>query len=246
MALAFSLMTLATGVVGLVVVSDRQAKAAAADVVDRATLESATEAALFGLERDGAPQTSEWTDRQTLNGLDVTLTFYDPRYKPDLNQSGTDAIVAALADPSLSQRAAAAFVPPTPAEPRPQFKRFTDFVKALGADPGGEDCLRRRLTIGRDSGETVPVPEESAIVPPRVPLGPAQVLDVRAELRDWGGRRMALWRRARFTGKPETPWLTHDWRELRLPRADADCPLVRPAATVGPSLNIGGNSVQRP
>jgi hypothetical protein len=239
-------MTLATGVVGLVVVSDRQARAAAADVVDRATLESATEAALFGLERDGVPQTNEWTDRQTLNGLDVTLTFAAPSYKPDLNQSTTDAIAAAIADPALSGRAAAAFAPPSPTDHRPQFKRFIDFVKAAGADAAGEDCLRRRLTIGRQSGETDPLPEVTTIAPPRAPLGRGDVVDVRAELRDWTGRRMVLWRRVRFTGNPETPWLAHDWRELRLPRTDSDCPLVRPAPTVGPSLNIGGNSAARP
>jgi hypothetical protein len=244
MALAFSLMTLATAIVGMVVVSDRQAKQSALELVTRTTLESAIEQGLFGLERDGEPETNEWTDREALNGLDVTLTFWPAHYKPDLNQSSTDAIGAALADPALRQRAVAAFVPPTPRDRRPQFKRFIDFVQALGVDAADEDCLRRRLTIGRQSGVTDPAPPASALTPPRDPLGPGELIDVRAETFDAAGRRTALWRRVRYTGKPERLWLTHDWRELRLPRADIDCPLATPAPQITPDLNLGGASIK--
>ena len=244
MALAFSLMTLASGIVGMVVVSDKQAKQSASELVTRTTLESATEQGLFALEKNGAPQTNEWTDQETLNGLDVTLTFAPTHYKPDINKSTTDAISAALADETLKQRAVAAFVPATPSDPRPEFKRFIDFTRIVAADDAEEDCLRRRLTIGRLNGDTDPPPPETAIVPPHSPLGPGDLVDVRAETRDPEGRRVVLWRRVRYTGKAERMWLTHDWRELRLPRADVDCPVVMPAAAFQPDLNIGGNSTQ--
>ena len=229
MALAFSLMTLASGIVGMVVVSDKQAKAAASELVTRTTLESAIEQGLYGLERDGAPAVGEWTDRESLNGLDVTLTFMPTRYKADLNQSGPDEIGAAIAEPQLAQRIAAALAAPSPHEPRPQFKRFSDFVQAVGADAAEEDCLRRRVTIGRTDAATAPTPPQSALVPPRIPLAPAVLIDVRAEIRDPEGRRVVLWRRVRYSGKPERPWLTHDWREMRLPRSDLDCPAPEPA-----------------
>ncbi len=231
MALAFSLMTLASGIVGMVVVSDRQAKAAASELVTRTTLESAIEQGLYGLERDGAPAAAEWTDRASLNGLEVTLTFAPTRYKPDLNKSTAAEITAALADPALSQQATTALKPPTPKDERPQFSRFGDFVQALGADAAGEDCLRRRLTIGRTGGATDPTPPVNALVPPREPLAAAALIDVRAETRDPEGRRVVLWRRVRYTGKPERAWLTHDWRELRLPRDDLPCPPPEPAPT---------------
>ena len=56
-------------------------------MVTTTTLESAIEAGLFGLERDGEPQAREWTDRQSLNGEDVALTFASVRYKPDINKA---------------------------------------------------------------------------------------------------------------------------------------------------------------
>lgn len=229
MALAFSLMTLASGIVGMVVVSDKQAKAAASELVTRTTLELAIEQGLDGLERDGAPDAGEWTDHESLNGLDVTLTFMPTRYKPDLNKSSPDEIGAAIAEPQLTQRIAAALAAPSPSEPRPQFKRFGDFVQAVGAGAAEEDCLRRRITIGRADAATAPTPPPSALVPPRNPLAPAVLIDVRAEVRDPEGRRVVLWRRVRHSGKPERPWLTHDWREMRLPRTDLDCPAPEPA-----------------
>jgi hypothetical protein len=232
MALAFSLMTLASGIVGLVVVSDRQAKAAASELVTRTTLESAIEQGLFGLERDGAPEAGEWTDRQSLNGLDVTLTFAPTRYKPDLNKTTTSDIGAVIEDAGLRQRVVAALAPATPNDPRPQFRRFGDFVQATGAGAADEDCLRRRLTIGRDAGATDPTPPVTALVPPRSPLAIGALLDVRAETRDPEGRRVVLWRRVRYSGKPERLWLTHDWREMRLARTDVDCPAPAPAATI--------------
>ena len=119
MALAFSLMTLASGIVGMVVVSDRQAKAAASELVTRTTLESAIEQGLYGLERDGAPEVAEWSDTERLNGLDVTLTFAPTRYKPDLNKSTAAEITGALADPGAvaTPRTARRADAPTPRVP---------------------------------------------------------------------------------------------------------------------------------
>jgi hypothetical protein len=233
MALAFSLMALATGIVGMVVVSDKQAKASASELVTRTTLESATEQALFGLERDGSPDVGEWEDSETLNGLDVTVTFAPVHFKPDLNKSGADAIGAAFVDAALRDRVLAALAPPTPGDPRPAFKRFIDFVHAVGADASAEDCLRRRLTIGRAAGSIDPAPAVNALVPTRSPLTAGFVLDVRAETRDAEGRREVLWRRVRFTGKPAPVWLTHDWRMMRLPRQDANCPAPDAAPSIG-------------
>ena len=233
MALAFSLMALATAIVGMVVVSDRQAKAAASDVVVRATLESAIEASLFGLERDGEPQAREWTDRQALNGLDVELTLQPVRYKPDINGASAATLDAAIADAGLRDRVAAAKAPANATDPRPQFSRFVEFAEAAGADAADEDCLRRRLTIGRKSGEPDPAPAESALIPPKSPLVAGEVIDVRAETHDAAGRRDVLWRRVRFIGPGGQTWLTHDWRELRLPHADIACPAPEPAPSIG-------------
>ncbi|HEY2706901.1 MAG TPA: hypothetical protein VGI95_02500 [Caulobacteraceae bacterium] len=251
MALAFGLMSLATAIVGMVVVSDKQAKAAAQDVVTRTTLESAIEAGLFGLERNGAPEAAEWTDRQTLNGEDVELTFEPVRYKPDINRSGPADVTAAIADPGLRDRISAALTPalaPIDANSASNaanatdatavaFGRFSDFVQAVGANAPEEDCLRRRLTIGRMIGSADPAPPVTGFIPTLQPLQAGAVIDVRAEARDAVGRREVLWRRVRYVAKPERPWLTHDWRELRLGRTDTPCPL--PAS----SLSLGGNSV---
>jgi hypothetical protein len=43
-----------------------------------------------------------------------------------------------------------------------------------------------------------------------------------------------LWRRVRFLGKPQRAWLTHDWREMRLPRGDVGC--LAPAPVAPPSV----------
>ena len=236
MALAFSLMTLASGIVGMVVVSDRQAKAAASELVTRTTLESAIEQGLYGLERDGAPEVAEWSDTERLNGLDVTLTFAPTRYKPDLNKSAAAELTSAFVDPGLAQRVTAALTPTATDQQRPQFRRFGEFVQALGADAAEEDCLRRRVTIGRASGVTDPTPPATTLIPPRTPLVAATLIDVRAETRDPEGRRVVLWRRVRYSGKPDRLWLTHDWREMRLPRAEVDCPAPEPAPTIGSSV----------
>jgi hypothetical protein len=233
MALAFSLMTLATAIVGMVLVSDKQAKASASDLVTSTTLESAIEQTLFGLERDGEPQAGEWTDRQRLNGLDVSLTLAPTRYKPDVNKDPTADLGAALADAGLRDRVVAARTPTTPGDLPPSFTRFGDFVQAAGADAAEEDCLRRRLTMGRKAGLAETAPPVTALIPPREPLAVGEVIDVRAETRDWQGRREVLWRRVRYSGKPERAWLTHDWREMRLPRTDFDCPVVEAAPTLG-------------
>lgn len=232
MALAFSLMTLATAIVGMVVVSDRQAKAAASDVVTRTSLESAIEAGLFDLEQNGEPEAAAWTGRQTVGGRDVALTLADVRYKPDINQGAPDEIGGVLADAGLRQRTLAAIAPPPgPDARRPAYQRFVDFTKAAQASPAEEDCLRRRLTIGRQ-GDTLAAPPDTMLTPPRDPLLVGALIDVRAETRDWEGRRQVLWRRVRYTGRPERPWLTHDWRRLSLGRADTDCPAVQAAPTL--------------
>ena len=127
--------------------------------------------------------------------------------------------------------------------PSPVLVAALNSLVAVGADASEEDCLRRRLIIGRESGVTDPAPPVTAIVPPRLPLGAGEMIDVRAETVDAAGRRSALWRRVRFTGKPERPWLTHDWRELRLPRADIECPLAAPDAKITPDLDLRGNAI---
>ena len=233
MALAFSLMSLATAIVGMVVVNDKQAKQVTGQVVTRTTLESAVEAGLFGLERDGEPQAREWTDRQTLNGQDVALTMASSRYKPDINKATAAQVGAALTDASLQGRVAAAMTPAKPTDAPPSFSRFIELAQAVGADAAEEDCLRRRLTIGRKVGQPDTPPPETALIPPRLPLTVGEVIDVRAETRDWAGRRAVLWERVRYLGKPDRAWLTHDWRELRLPRADIACPAVELAPTIG-------------
>ena len=262
MALAFSLMVVATALVGMVVVSDKQAKAVASAVVTRASLESAIEAGLFDLEQNGEPQAAEWTGAQTVNGQDVTLILADARYKPDVNNAPADQVGAALAEGDLRDRAPAAIAPPTPdgeappsfeantppspsansAEPpkpkRPAYAHFADFVVAANASPAEEDCLRRRLTIGREAS-MLPAPPASALTPPRLALGVGQVVDVRAQTRDWEGRWEVLWRRVRYTGRPERPWLTHDWRQLRLGRAEPDCPVVEVAPTISNAIHHG-------
>jgi hypothetical protein len=232
MALAFSLMTLASGIVGLVVVSDKQAKASASELVTRTSLESAIEQGLYALERDGVPEAAEWTDRASFNGLDVTLTFAPTRYKPDLNKSAAADIGAVLADASLRQRVIAALTPATSGDERPQFRRFSDLVQAAAAEPADEDCLRRRLTVGRAAGVTDEAPPVTALAPPRSPVAIGTLIDVRAETRDPEGRRVVLWRRVRYSGKPVRLWLTHDWREMRLPRTDVACPPPEPAAAI--------------
>jgi hypothetical protein len=231
-ALAFSLMSLATAIVGMVVVSDKQAKAAASDVVIRASLESALETGLFDIEQNGEPQQAEWTGEQTFNGRDVRLVLANTRYKPDINHALPAEAGAAIADRSLSERTLAALSAPAPDQSRPGFLRFADFVQAVGASAAEEDCLRRRLTLGRGKGPGDPPPPPTALIASREALVVGEVIDVRAETRDWAGRLETLWRRVRYTGKPEHPWLTHDWRLMRLGRAEPACPVVEAAATI--------------
>jgi hypothetical protein len=231
LALAFSLMALATAIVGMVLVSDKQAKAAASEMVTRASLESGVEAALFDLEQNGEPQSAEWTGRQVIGGREVTLIVADARFKPDVDFGAPDEVRGVIADAALRDRALAALAPPSPDAARPFYEHFADFVGATGAGPAEEDCLRRRLTIGR-RGASDPAPPPTAFAPPREPLDIGEVIDVRAETRDWEGRLEVFWRRARFTGRPQRPWLTHDWRQLRLGRDEPACPLVEVAPTI--------------
>jgi hypothetical protein len=226
MALGFSLMVLATAVVGMVVVSDEQAKHDARRFVDAASLESAVESELFGLEKDGVPQAGEWSDSQAINGLRVRLLFAPTQYKPDIGRDGAAAVAAAVSDVTLRQRVSAALAPDKPGDMAPAYTRFSAFAQAVGADPAEEDCLRRRLTIGRVGGQPLPIPPDIGLIPPRVPLAAGDVIDVRAEIVEPDGERAVLWRRVRYTGKPDRPWLTHDWRQLRLGGPDIDCALV--------------------
>jgi hypothetical protein len=242
MALAFSLMAMATAIVGMVLVSDKQAKAAASETLTRATLESAIEAALFDVEQNGEPQTLEWDGpQQTLNGRTVTVAVADARYKPDINSSKLDEVGAVLGDPTLKVRALAALAPPSEDQPRTPYQRFIEFTEAILASPADEDCLRRRLTIGRAVPMT-PAPPQQAFAPPRQPLEVGAVIDARAEMRDWEGRLEVLWRRARYTGRPARPWLTHDWRLIRLGRTEPDCPLVDADASAPELTNEATNA----
>ena len=238
MALAFSLMALATAIVGMVLVSDKQAKAAASELVTRTSLESATEAALFDLEQNGEPQASEWTGERAVGAQGVTLVVADSRYKPDVNSGAGDAVAGAIADPGLHERTLAALAPASGETGRAPFTRFADFAAAAGASAPEEDCLRRRVTIGRTAPVT-PAPAPTTFAPPRQPLEVGAVIDVRAETRDWEGRWTVLWRRVRYTGRPELPWLTHDWRLLRLGRTDPDCPVVQVASKISNELHPG-------
>jgi hypothetical protein len=229
MALGFSLMTLATGIVGLVVVSDEQSKHDARQFVEAASLESAVESGLFDLEKAGVPQAGEWSGALTINGLRVRLLLAPTEYKPDIGQDGAAAVAAAVSDVALRQRVAAAYVSDTPDGQPPAYRRFSAFVTATDASPAEEDCLRRRLTLGRVGAQPVPRPPDTALIPPRVPLATNDIIDVRAEIVEPDGERSVLWRRVRYTGRPERPWLTHDWRPLHLGRTDIDCALVAPA-----------------
>ena len=230
MALAFSLMALATAIVGMVLVSDKQSKAAASDLITRTSLESAIEAGLFDLEQNGEPQATDWAAERTVGAQGVTLVVADARYKPDVNTGSVDQVAGAVADPGLRERMLAALTPPGDAQLRAPYTRFVDFAEAVGASAAEEDCLRRRITIGR-TDPVAPAPPATNFAPPRVPLTVGAVIDVRAETRDWEGRREVLWRRARYTGRPELPWLTHDWRLLRLGRSDPGCPAPPAAAS---------------
>jgi hypothetical protein len=229
MALAFSLMAMATAIVGMVLVSDKQSKAAASDLVTRTSLESATEAGLFDLEQNGEPQATDWTAERAVGAQGVTLVVADARYKPDANSGSADDVAGAIADPGLHDRTLAALTPPGGGELRAPYTRFVDFAAAVNASAAEEDCLRRRVTIGRTE-LAAPAPPATDFAPPRQPLQVGAVIDVRAETRDWEGRWEVLWRRARYTGRPELPWLTHDWRLLRLGRTEPDCPTPQAAA----------------
>jgi hypothetical protein len=229
MALAFSLMALATAIVGMVLVSDKQSKAAASDLITRTSLESATEAALFDLEQNGEPQATEWTAERAVGAQGVTLVVADAAYKPDVNSGSVNEVTGAIADPGLRERMLAALTPPSGEHLRAPFMRFVDFAEAASASVAEEDCLRRWVTIGRND-PIAPAPPATNFAPPRQPLKVGAVIDVRAETRDWEGRWEVLWRRVRYTGRPELPWLTHDWRLLRLGHSDPDCPAPQAAA----------------
>ena len=108
--------------------------------------------------------------------------------------------------------------PPTAGSFR--FPRFQAFATATGADAEEEDCLRTLLTIGRRDAERRDLPDPLAPVQARTALQPDDLVEVRAELALQPTRREVLWTRVRWTGKPERPWLTHDWRRLHLGRAE--------------------------
>ena len=111
-------------------------------------------------------------------------------------------------------------------------------MTATGAGAADEDCLRRRLTIGR-AADMPPAPPVTALTPPRKPLGVGAVIDVRAATRDWEGAGRRALAAGALHRAPERPWLTHDWRELRLGRAEPDCPAAEAAATISNAAHSG-------
>jgi hypothetical protein len=239
-ALAFSLMSLAGGVVGLVVVTAGQARSSERDVAVLVSLESAIQSGLFTLQRDGAPIANSWTDEARFNGEQVQLLFAPTKYKPDIDRDAPADQLAVLVDTELkaavSQAEPPPIVPPTApatgsamaAVPRMQFQHFTDLVRAAGVDTAGEDCLRQRLTLGRGSAQPATRLPETALIPDRAPLVAGDLIDVRAALADSRRGHEILWMRVRYSGQTARPWRVHDWRRLHLGPSAPDCPLPPP------------------
>jgi hypothetical protein len=233
--LTFSLMSLATAIVGLVVVNDRAARSAGRDLSDLATLESGANAALFAVERDGAPIANSWPDAAVYNGRDVRVLLAPTRYKPDIDRDPAVDAAAVLTDADLHGRVLQALTPPPApvaagekkaAQAHAAYPRFIDFAQAAHASPAEEDCLRQRLTLGRKAAKPEPRLPETALIPQRSPLVAGDVLDVRASTGDGHGGEQVLWLRARYAGLPGQSWLVQDWRRLHVaPDAPGCAPL---------------------
>lgn len=227
LALAFSIMAVAAGLTGMVIVRAKAARQKDNDVFARITLESAAQAALAQLERDGVPQTDRWSADFTLNGRTVRVTYIAVGYEADFNDDPIETVLAAVPGPALQARIARALALP-PLKPdgspvRAQFQRMRDFMAAVQASPGEEDCLRGRLTLGRQTMAPTPRPERTALTPPTAAVLPGEVLVVRASL-DSARYQDVLWERTRFSGVKGAAWHIHDWRMLRLSPGAQLCP----------------------
>lgn len=215
LALAFAIMSTAAGLTGLVTVKAKAARQKDADLFALITLESATQAGLARLEKDGAPQTPNWEASERLNNRQVELTFFAPGYKPDAGQDPTADIAARVAQPALRARVVAALTSPDPKIGRIGFIRLSDFLKAAQVSPSEEDCLRALLTLGRQGPTPQPMPPATALSPQIAPLLPGDSIELRAVIRT-DRYSDVLWQRVRYTGTPGRPWHIHDWRRLRL------------------------------
>ena len=219
LALAFAIMSMAAGLTGLVTVKAKAARQKDADLFALITLESAAQAGLATLEKDGAPQTPRWERTGRLNNRQVELIFLTVAYKPDAQQDPADELAASVVRPELRDRVVRALASPDPKIARVGFARFGDFIKAAEASPSEEDCLRALLTFGRQGPDPLPLPPATAFTPEILPLAPGDVVEVRAAVRT-DRYSDILWQRVRYTGTPGQPWHIHDWRRLRLaPRA---------------------------
>jgi hypothetical protein len=215
LALAFAIMSTAAGLTGLVTVKAKAARQKDADLFALITLESATQAGLARLEKDGVPQAPDWDASERLNNRQVDLTFFMPGYKADAGQDAIPAIAAQVAQPALRTRVVAALTSPDPKVARVGFTRLGDFLKAAQASPSEEDCLRALLTLGRQGSDPQPRPPATALSPQIVPLLPGDSIEVRAVIRT-DRYSDVLWQRVRYSGTPGQPWHIHDWRRLRL------------------------------
>jgi hypothetical protein len=215
LALAFAIMSTAAGLTGLVTVKAKAARQKDADLFALITLESAVQAGLTRLEKDGAPQTPRWEQSERLNNRQVELTFLAVAYKPDPGKDPPPGLAAVVVQPALRARVVRALASPDPEVARASFTRFSDFLKATEASPSEEDCLRALLTFGRQAPEPTPPPPATALSPDILPLAPGDVIEVRAQVRT-DRYSDILWQRVRYSGTPGQPWHIHDWRRLRL------------------------------
>lgn len=215
LALAFAIMSTAAGLTGLVTVKAKAARQKDADLFALITLESATQAGLARLEKDGVPQAPDWQASERLNNRQVELTYFMPGYKADAGQDLPADIAARVAQPALRARVVAALTSPDPNVGRVGFARMGDFLKAAQVSPSEEDCLRALLTLGRQGPTPQPLPPATALSPQITPLLPGEAVEVRAVIRT-DRYSDVLWQRVRYTGTPGQPWHIHDWRRLRL------------------------------
>ncbi|MDO9337710.1 MAG: hypothetical protein Q7T61_15040 [Caulobacter sp.] len=227
LALAFAIMSTAAGLTGLVTVKAKAARQKDADLFALITLESATQAALATLEKDGAPQIPRWEKTERLNNRQVELTFLTVAYKPDAGQDPASDLAAAVVQQDLRARVVRALAGPDPKIARASFTRFGEFLKAAETSPSEEDCLRALLTFGRQIPDPEPLPPATALSPEILPLAPGDVVEVRAAIRS-DRYSDILWQRVRYTGAPGQPWHIHDWRRLRLAPGAVLCQPPRP------------------
>ncbi|MDB5469154.1 MAG: hypothetical protein JWR84_714 [Caulobacter sp.] len=215
LALAFAIMSMAAGLTGLVTVKAKAARQKDADLFALITLESATQAGLAALEKDGAPQAPRWERTERLNNRQVELTFLSVAYKPDAGKDPAAALAAGVVQPALRERVVRALASGDPKIARASFARLGDFLKAAEASPSEEDCLRALMTFGRQGPKPLPLPPATALSPEILPLAPGDVVEVRAAVRT-DRYSDILWQRVRYSGAPGQPWHIHDWRRLRL------------------------------